>query len=94
MSIFCYTFQEFFGDVLEFVFQHRNECKNFWKKCIEQHSFFKCYEIKAKSRQKLRIFSRGSSFRYAGRTQQQISEYIKSNNAAATRNAKQKAFQR
>lgn len=86
--------EEFFGDVLEFVFQHRNECKNFWKKCIEQHSFFKCYEIKAKSRQKLRIFSRGSSFRYAGRTQQQISEYIKSNNAAATRNAKQKAFQR
>lgn len=60
--IFTYK-QEFFGDVLEFVFQHRNECKNFWKKCIEQHSFFKCIDIKRKSRQKLRIFSRGSSFR-------------------------------
>lgn len=55
--------EEFFGDVLEFIFQHRNECKNFWKKCIEQHSFFKCIEIKQKTRKKLRIFSRGSSFR-------------------------------
>lgn len=81
--------EEFFGDVLEFVFQHRNECKNFWKKCIEQHSFFKCCEVQSKSRQKLRIFSRGSSFRYAGRTQQQLSEFIKSNNIL-----KQKAFQR
>uniref|UniRef100_A0A6P6XV42 FERM, ARHGEF and pleckstrin domain-containing protein 2-like n=1 Tax=Dermatophagoides pteronyssinus TaxID=6956 RepID=A0A6P6XV42_DERPT len=74
--------EEFFGDVLEFVFQHRNECKNFWKKCIEQHSFFKCIEIKQKTRKKIRIFSHGSSFRYTGRTQQQISEFIKSNNQA------------
>ncbi|KPM10633.1 FERM, RhoGEF and pleckstrin domain-containing protein 2-like protein [Sarcoptes scabiei] len=72
--------EEFFGDVLQFIFQHRNECKNFWKKCIEQHSFFKCIEIKQKARKKLRIFSRGSSFRYTGRTQQQISEFVRLNN--------------
>lgn len=29
--------EEFFGDVLEFVFQHRNECKNFWKKVCAIH---------------------------------------------------------
>ncbi|XP_046911920.2 chondrocyte-derived ezrin-like domain containing protein [Dermatophagoides farinae] len=84
--------EEFFGDVLEFVFQHRNECKNFWKKCIEQHSFFKCIEIKQKTRKKIRIFSRGSSFRYTGRTQQQISEFIKTNNSINQQ--QQRSFQR
>ncbi|XP_054168607.1 FERM, ARHGEF and pleckstrin domain-containing protein 1-like [Oppia nitens] len=71
--------EEYFGDVVEFLFEGRNECKNFWKKCIEQHSFFRCIEVKRVSKQKPKIFSRGSSFRYSGRTQQQIIEYVKQN---------------
>ena len=82
--------EEVFGNVLEFIFTNRNECKNFWKKCIEQHSFFKCFEVKLKSRPKMRVFSGGSSFRYTGRTQRQISDYVRLNNSFR----KKKPFQR
>ncbi|CAH8525674.1 unnamed protein product [Schistosoma rodhaini] len=29
------------NDIIEFSFSTRNSCKNFWKKCIEQHTFFR-----------------------------------------------------
>ncbi|CAH8840999.1 unnamed protein product [Trichobilharzia szidati] len=29
------------NDTIEFSFPTRNSCKNFWKKCIEQHTFFR-----------------------------------------------------
>ncbi|CAH8510823.1 hypothetical protein MS3_00006418 [Schistosoma haematobium] len=29
------------NDIIEFSFPTRNSCKNFWKKCIEQHTFFR-----------------------------------------------------
>ncbi|CAH8482867.1 unnamed protein product [Schistosoma turkestanicum] len=29
------------NDIIEFAFSTRNSCKNFWKKCIEQHTFFR-----------------------------------------------------
>lgn len=48
----------------EFLFNSRNECKSFWKKCIEQHTFFKCSEVKNVPVAKNKIFTRGSSFRY------------------------------
>ncbi|RWS16703.1 FERM: RhoGEF and pleckstrin domain-containing protein 1-like isoform X2 [Dinothrombium tinctorium] len=69
--------EDYFGDVVEFLFNSRNECKNFWKKCIEQHTFFRCPTVKKPVKSKGIIFSRGSSFRYSGRTQQQIMEYVK-----------------
>ncbi|GFT49819.1 FERM, ARHGEF and pleckstrin domain-containing protein 1 [Nephila pilipes] len=69
----------YYKDTVEFVFESRNECKNFWKKCIENHAFFRCSEVKRLPRQKTRIFSRGSSFRYSGRTQKQMVEYVREN---------------
>ncbi|GFY59062.1 FERM, ARHGEF and pleckstrin domain-containing protein 2 [Trichonephila inaurata madagascariensis] len=67
----------YYKDTVEFVFESRNECKNFWKKCIENHAFFRCSEVKRLPRQKTRIFSRGSSF--SGRTQKQMVEYVREN---------------
>lgn len=69
----------YYKDTVEFIFDGRNECKNFWKKCIENHAFFRCSEVKKLPRQKTRIFSRGSSFRYSGRTQKQMVEYVREN---------------
>ena len=34
-------FQGYYKDTVEFYFDTRNECKNFWKKCIEHHAFFR-----------------------------------------------------
>jgi len=30
----------YYKDTVEFYFDDRNQCKNFWKKCVEHHSFF------------------------------------------------------
>lgn len=64
---------------MEYVFETRNESKNFWKKCIEQHTFFRCSEPKRVERPKGKILSKGSSFRYSGRTQRQLQEYVRRN---------------
>ncbi|CAN7996036.1 unnamed protein product, partial [Ixodes hexagonus] len=69
----------YYKETVEYFFESRNECKNFWKKCIENHAFFRCTEVKKTPRQKTRLFSRGSSFRYSGRTQKQIVEYVREN---------------
>ncbi|XP_022239414.1 FERM, RhoGEF and pleckstrin domain-containing protein 2-like isoform X1 [Limulus polyphemus] len=69
----------FYKDAVEFFFEGRNSCKNFWKKGIENHGFFRCSEVRKLPRQRARIFSRGSSFRYSGRTQKQITEFVREN---------------
>ncbi|XP_076363277.1 FERM, ARHGEF and pleckstrin domain-containing protein 2-like [Tachypleus tridentatus] len=69
----------YYKDTVEFYFEGRNACKNFWKKCLENHGFFRCTEVHKIPRQRTRIFSSGSSFRYSGRTQKQISEYVREN---------------
>lgn len=56
--------QGYYKDIVEFFFEGRNECKNFWKKCVENHGFFRCSIVKTVSRHKTRVLSRGSSFRY------------------------------
>lgn len=63
----CHFFnylQGYYKDTVEFFFETRNECKNFWKKCVENHGFFRCSVVKRVVRQKTRVLSRGSSFRY------------------------------
>ncbi|XP_041974284.1 FERM, ARHGEF and pleckstrin domain-containing protein 2 isoform X2 [Aricia agestis] len=68
-----------FRDVVEFFFEGRNECKNFWKKCVENHGFFRCSAVPRPPRHKARVMSRGSSFRYSGKTQKQIVEFVRDN---------------
>lgn len=41
----------------------RDECKNFWKICVEYHTFFRLFD-QPKPKAKAVFFSRGSSFRY------------------------------
>ncbi|XP_062717284.1 FERM, ARHGEF and pleckstrin domain-containing protein 1-like isoform X5 [Aedes albopictus] len=66
-------------DTVEFFFEGRNECKNFWKKCVENHGFFRCSTVQNVQRRKARVLSRGSSFRYSGKTQKQIIEFVRGN---------------
>ncbi|CAL8080463.1 unnamed protein product [Calicophoron daubneyi] len=60
--------QEHFADTAEFNFLTKNGCKMFWKKCIEQHAFFRSlstfYPSTGPSRSSggLLGFSRASSF--------------------------------
>ncbi|XP_066941555.1 FERM, ARHGEF and pleckstrin domain-containing protein 1 isoform X1 [Macrobrachium rosenbergii] len=69
----------YYKDIVEFFFDSRNECKNFWKKCVEHHGFFRCSQVKKVPRHKTRVLSRGSSFRYSGRTQKQVQEFVRDN---------------
>ncbi|CAF0740537.1 unnamed protein product [Rotaria sp. Silwood1] len=67
----------YYKDTVEFYFDTRDECKNFWKKCIEYHAFFRCVTIKRTPRSRSKLLTRGSSFRYNGRTQKEIVEYAR-----------------
>lgn len=69
----------YYKDTVEFYFDDRNQCKNFWKKCVEHHSFFRCSSSLAGEREKHRLLSRGSSFRYSGKTQKQMQEFVREN---------------
>jgi hypothetical protein len=64
----------FYKDTVEFYFDNRDDSKNFWKKCIEHHSFFRCISTQRMPRQKSKLLTRGSSFRYYGRTQKELIE--------------------
>jgi len=68
-----------YKDVIEFYFDGRDECKNFWKKCVEHHGFFRCSSVRTVPRPKPRVLSRGSSFRYTGRTQKEIVDFVREN---------------
>lgn len=52
-----------YQDTLEFLLGSRDECKNFWKICVEYHTFFRLFD-QPKPKAKAVFFSRGSSFRY------------------------------
>ncbi|XP_064443485.1 FERM, ARHGEF and pleckstrin domain-containing protein 2 isoform X5 [Mirounga angustirostris] len=65
-----------YQDTLEFLLGSRDECKNFWKICVEYHSFFRLFD-QPKAKAKAVFFSRGSSFRYSGRTQKQLVDYVR-----------------
>uniref|UniRef100_A0A670KJR3 FERM domain containing 7 n=1 Tax=Podarcis muralis TaxID=64176 RepID=A0A670KJR3_PODMU len=61
-------------DTLEFTMASRDTCKAFWKTCVEYHAFFRLSE-EPKSKPKAFLCSKGSSFRYCGRTQRQLLEH-------------------
>nr|XP_061802863.1 FERM, ARHGEF and pleckstrin domain-containing protein 1-like [Nerophis lumbriciformis] len=63
-------------DTLEFAMASRDCCKIFWKICVEHHAFFRLFE-EPKPKPKPILFTRGSSFRFSGRTQKQIIDYVK-----------------
>ncbi|XP_059219695.1 FERM, ARHGEF and pleckstrin domain-containing protein 1 isoform X2 [Stomoxys calcitrans] len=69
----------YYNNTVEFLFPGRNQCKNFWKKCVENHGFFRCTVVQNTPRRKARVMSRGSSFRYSGRTQKQIIDFVREN---------------
>ncbi|VDP42092.1 unnamed protein product [Schistosoma mattheei] len=50
-------------DTIEFIFDSRDECKQFWKKSIEHHTFFRCTYPDRKLQRRSRLTSSGSSFR-------------------------------
>ncbi|XP_075797319.1 FERM domain-containing protein 7 [Pelodiscus sinensis] len=61
-------------DTLEFTMASRDACKTFWKTCVEYHAFFRLSE-EPQSKPKALLCSKGSSFRYSGRTQRQLLEH-------------------
>ncbi|MBN3286223.1 FARP1 protein, partial [Polyodon spathula] len=65
-----------FQDTLEFLMASRNCCKVLWKICVEYHAFFRLFE-EPKPKPKPVLFSRGSSFRFSGRTQKQVLDYVR-----------------
>uniref|UniRef100_H2U0E5 FERM, ARHGEF and pleckstrin domain-containing protein 2 n=1 Tax=Takifugu rubripes TaxID=31033 RepID=H2U0E5_TAKRU len=50
-------------DTLEFLMASRDQCKIFWKICVEYHSFFRLFD-QPQPKTKAILFTRGSSFRY------------------------------
>uniref|UniRef100_A0A8C1R6L1 FERM, ARHGEF and pleckstrin domain-containing protein 1 n=1 Tax=Cyprinus carpio TaxID=7962 RepID=A0A8C1R6L1_CYPCA len=62
-------------DTLEFLMASRDCCKMFWKVCVEYHAFFRLFE-EPRPKPKPVLFSRGSSFRFSGRTQKQVIDYF------------------
>uniref|UniRef100_A0AAR2L5R1 FERM, ARHGEF and pleckstrin domain-containing protein 2 n=1 Tax=Pygocentrus nattereri TaxID=42514 RepID=A0AAR2L5R1_PYGNA len=63
-------------DTLEFLMASRDQCKIFWKSCVEHHSFFRLLD-QPQPKTKAILFTRGSSFRYSGRTQKQLVDYVR-----------------
>ncbi|KAM8873117.1 FERM, ARHGEF and pleckstrin domain-containing protein 1-like [Synchiropus picturatus] len=63
-------------DTLEFSMASRDCCKVFWKICVEYHAFFRLFE-EPKPKPKPILFTRGSSFRFSGRTQKQMIDHVK-----------------
>ncbi|KAM6979166.1 FERM, ARHGEF and pleckstrin domain-containing protein 1 isoform 2-T2 [Tautogolabrus adspersus] len=65
-----------YQDTLEFLMGSRDCCKIFWKICVEYHAFFRLFE-EPKPKPKPVLFTRGSSFRFSGRTQKQVIDYVR-----------------
>uniref|UniRef100_A0A8C7IG31 FERM, ARHGEF and pleckstrin domain-containing protein 1 n=1 Tax=Oncorhynchus kisutch TaxID=8019 RepID=A0A8C7IG31_ONCKI len=72
--------QSSYQDTLEFLMGSRDCCKVFWKICVEYHAFFRLFE-EPKPKPKPVLFTRGSSFRFSGRTQKQVIDYVKDSEA-------------
>ncbi|XP_063042938.1 FERM domain-containing protein 7, partial [Engraulis encrasicolus] len=62
-------------DTVEFAMASRDVSKAFWKMCVEYHAFFRLAE-EPQSEKKSLLSSKGSSFRFSGRTQKQLLECV------------------
>nr|XP_002732232.2 PREDICTED: FERM, RhoGEF and pleckstrin domain-containing protein 2 [Saccoglossus kowalevskii] len=69
-------YQAYYKDTVEFFLSSRNEAKRLWKSCVEHHTFFRLTEPKL-MKQKPKVFSRGSTFRYSGKTQKQVVDSVR-----------------
>ncbi|XP_035264385.1 FERM domain-containing protein 7-like [Anguilla anguilla] len=58
-------------DTVVFTMASRDVCKAFWRMCVEYHAFFRLTE-EPRSHHKSLLSSKGSSFRFSGRTQKQL----------------------
>jgi hypothetical protein len=67
----------YYKETVEFFFETRHKCKSFWKNCIEHHAFFRCLSVKQRTVQKPKLFVKGTSFRYCGRTQKELVEFVR-----------------
>ncbi|KAK6322993.1 hypothetical protein J4Q44_G00053320 [Coregonus suidteri] len=74
-------------DTVQFAMASRDVSKSFWKTCVEYHAFFRLAE-EPQSRRKTLLSSKGSSFRYSGRTHKQLMECM------GTGERKHKTFER
>ena len=56
----------FYKDTVEFYLDNRDDSKNFWKECIEHHSFFRCVSSRKNinKNNKSKLLTRGTSFKY------------------------------
>ncbi|MGH0144753.1 UNVERIFIED_CONTAM: hypothetical protein FKN15_053533, partial [Acipenser sinensis] len=66
------VFQGPHQDTLEFLMASRDQCKVFWKNCVEYHTFFRLLD-QPEPKSKPILFSRGSSFRYRRHSRARIS---------------------
>ena len=59
------------GDTKTFTFKSRDAAKTFWKCSIENHSFFHLQTTQPPKKKPL-VVSKGSNFRYSGKTQEEL----------------------
>ncbi|XP_014679596.1 PREDICTED: FERM domain-containing protein 7-like, partial [Priapulus caudatus] len=69
--------QLYYKDTVDFYFDDRTRCKIFWKKCVEHHAFFRCATMDKVERRKKHFLSKGSSFRYSGRTLKEMVDHVR-----------------
>ncbi|KAM6969975.1 FERM, ARHGEF and pleckstrin domain-containing protein 2-like [Aplochiton taeniatus] len=62
-------------DTVELSLASRDVCKAFWRTCVEYHAFFRLAE-EPRDKHKSLLYSRGSCFRFSGRTQKQLLECV------------------
>jgi len=67
------------GKVLEYAMKSRDAAKNFWRNCVEHYTFFHL-ETQPKPKPKPKVFKRGSTFRYSGKTHRQLSDMVRNSN--------------
>lgn len=56
-------------DIVEFAFESRNKSKNFWRKCIEQHTFFRGFQVKSFDQNQTKLFDEPAFMSHSGHQQ-------------------------
>ncbi|XP_067948074.1 FERM, ARHGEF and pleckstrin domain-containing protein 2-like isoform X2 [Watersipora subatra] len=77
--------QGYYKNIVEFFFTSRNESKMFWKLAIEHHGFYRLREVAPVKKHRRAVLTRGSSFRYTGRTQKQLLDHVKESHVKGSR---------